>query len=276
MVERGEKTTKPLKRRLNRTGIDTKHLLLRLPTDLVDRMDSLYEERGFENRTAFIEAGLQWYCDSIPCLNCQTLNPPPATHCCVCGTNLEESKLYYELMETSRSVYATRGRFYLQWMTTSKLLGVFESEINQLNKKSLEYDALRYPLDYLFHEKNNAEVIALEDLKNLFERYVWEKRQSDMKNEDEQRHNEFVEFQNSMTPEKYTDLILKQMGDVAGDKKLSLENAIYEMKRTNQKIDTQIQRLMDVRELIMANLKMLGINATLMDLISNPPQSDSK
>lgn len=179
-------------------------------------------------------------------------------------------------METSRSVYATRGRFYLQWMTTSKLLGVFESEINQLNKKSLEYDALRYPLDYLFHEKNNAEVIALEDLKNLFERYVWEKRQSDMKNEDEQRHNEFVEFQNSMTPEKYTDLILKQMGDVAGDKKLSLENAIYEMKRTNQKIDTQIQRLMDVRELIMANLKMLGINATLMDLISNPPQSDSK
>lgn len=94
---------------------DTKIVSVRLPVDLVNKIDEYLFKYDIANRTLFIEEACKQRLFSLKCPSCHALNPENGKKCSVCGADLDTFKralsefeeLYTATCDTRENVLKT-------------------------------------------------------------------------------------------------------------------------------------------------------------------------
>lgn len=77
-------------------------LSFRFSKDLVSKIVGRWEEEGFANRTALVEAACNLYFDTFPCPRCGNRNHINSMYCSICGCAFTPS---YELKKELKRIY---------------------------------------------------------------------------------------------------------------------------------------------------------------------------
>ena len=85
---------------------------VRFSQPVMDKINECWEERGFSNRTDFIDMACRTYFEFNTCPRCNALNPPNGVICSVCGETLTpfhqlQTKVYKEYEVFSNTIRKT-------------------------------------------------------------------------------------------------------------------------------------------------------------------------
>ncbi|MCZ0861250.1 zinc ribbon domain-containing protein [Methanocorpusculum sp. MG] len=88
---------------------EKKLISLRLPLPLLTAIDD-FAWRHRTDRSDIIEKSCRHYITSIPCPQCQTLNPPTGKHCALCGAELTRPDHWIETLRYTTDELMFRQR----------------------------------------------------------------------------------------------------------------------------------------------------------------------
>lgn len=85
---------------------------VRFSQPVMDEINECWEERGFANKTDFIDMACRTYLEFTTCPRCNALNPPNGVICSVCGETLTpfhqlQTKVYKEYEVFSNTIRKT-------------------------------------------------------------------------------------------------------------------------------------------------------------------------
>jgi ribosomal protein L40E len=97
---------------------------INMSTELVDKMDKYWREKGMASRSHLIEEACAYYIELAECPSCGTKNPKGARKCAICGCDISYSVNEYVIHELGVMLRTQPERF-------ENLIKKIDPEINE-------------------------------------------------------------------------------------------------------------------------------------------------